>query len=249
MIPHDTHSGSFALTVGECAAILGDCHIGDSISVNGVCLTVTHFDPLGTFKVDVAPETLFRTNLGALEVGDGVNCERAMAPHTRFGGHIVQGHVDTVATLVSVVPNESALTLTLRLVYEPEEAGKDTLPLPSSLSAYVVPKGFVTLDGASLTLIDVSPPAGGALGEQPKDTPATETVEFTVMLIPHTQEHIGLPSKPVGARINVEFDMVGKYVYRSILGQFQRLDTAHGEDGVLSTTMLERVVARASHRS
>lgn len=214
-----------------------------------MCLTVTHFDtPQGWFKVDVAPETLFRTNLGALSVGDGVNCERAMAPHTRFGGHIVQGHVDTVATLQSVEPNESALTLTLRLLYEAPSEGKETLPLPSTLSPYLVPKGFVTLDGASLTLIDVSPPNGGALSGKEDGTPPHETIEFTVMLIPHTQEHIALPKKSIGARINIEFDMVGKYVYRSILGQFQRLDASAGADGVLSSTMLDRVVERAVRR-
>ena len=78
-----------------------------------------------------------------------------------------------------------------------------------------MPKGFITLDGASLTLIDVSPITGGALGE-PADASPSETIEFTVMLIPHTQEHIGLPAKEVGAHVNVEFDMVGKYVLRSL---------------------------------
>ena len=199
--------------------------------------------------MDVAPETLFRSNLGRLQVGDRVNCERAMAPTTRFGGHIVQGHVDTVATLQAVEPNESALTLTLRLFHD-TRAGVDAhLPLPSTLAPYLVPKGFITLDGTSLTLIDVSPPQGGALQRRTEDdvtTPASETIEFTVMLIPHTQDHIALPQKPVGSLINVEFDMVGKYVYRSLLGQFQRLDAEHGSDAsALSMSMLERVVERA----
>ncbi|PKI85769.1 Rib5p [Malassezia vespertilionis] len=221
VVQHDASSGSFAIKIGDTAPILGDCHIGDSIAVNGVCLTVTRFslEQGGWFNVDVAPETLFRTNLGHVKPGDGVNCERAMAPHTRFGGHIVQGHIDTVATLESIVPNESARTLTLRLVYEKPEEGKPTLPLPSTLSPYVIPKGFITLDGASLTLIDVSPPNGGTLDGQTSDIPTKETIEFTVMLIPHTQEHITLPSKPNGARVNVEFDMVGK--------PRRRVDDAH----------------------
>lgn len=215
----------------------------------GVCLTVTHFDAqAGWFRVDIAPETLFRTNLGALKVGDGVNCERAMSSHTRFGGHIVQGHVDTVASLVAMEPNESAITLTLRLKYEAPQPDRETLPLPSSLSPYLVPKGFVTLDGASLTLIDVSPPNGGALAAADAAVPASETIDFTVMLIPHTQEHIALPKKQVGDAVNIEFDMVGKYVYRSILGQFQRLDATSGGDGVLSSTMLDRLVERAVRR-
>jgi len=244
VIPQDPTSHSYSLVIGDAAAILDDAHEGDSIAVNGVCLTVTRFDLHahgGCFQVDVAPETLLRTNLGHMRVDDRVNCERAMAPTTRFGGHMVQGHVDTVATLQSVVPNESALTLTLRLVYEPPRAGEATLPLPSTLAPYLIPKGYVTLDGTSLTLVDVSPPTGGALVEQ-DSTPVAETVEFTVMLIPHTQEHIALPSRPIGARVNVEFDMVGKYVYRSLVGELRRLDA----DGPgLTTAMLERMVGRA----
>ena len=116
-----------------------------------MCLTVTEFDAhAGWFKVEVAPETLLRTNLGDVHVGDALNCERAMAAHTRFGGHFVQGHVDTKATLVSKEPTGPALTLTLRLVYEAPDAQRTTLPLPSSLSPYLVPKGYVTLDGLSL---------------------------------------------------------------------------------------------------
>ncbi|KAK0555040.1 Riboflavin synthase alpha chain [Tilletia horrida] len=215
--------GGFSITLGECATILDDCHIGDSIAVNGTCLTVTEFDPKthgGYFKVGVAPETLKKTNLGKLKVGSKVNCERAMAAHTRFGGHFVQGHVDTTAIIRSVVPNGNALTLTLRLSYLP-----DDLPLPSSLSPYLIPKGYVTLDGASLTLIDVSPPSGGALQDHPGETtqeaggvryPEKETVEFSVMLIKHTQEVIGLSKKMPGHSVNVELDMVGKYVHRAV---------------------------------
>lgn len=246
---HDAESGSYAVTIGDVASILDDCHTGDSIAVNGVCLTVTHFDAsAGWFRVDLAPETLFRSNLGDLAPGSRVNCERAMSSHTRFGGHIVQGHVDTIARLVAMEPNESALTLTLRLQYDAPRPGAETLPLPSTLSPYLVPKGFVTLDGTSLTLIDVSPPNGGALAAPDDVIPPTETVDFTVMLIPHTQEHIVLPTKRVGDAVNVEFDMVGKYVYRSILGQFQRLDASSGSDGVLSSTMLDRLVERALRR-
>ncbi|KAK0534475.1 Riboflavin synthase alpha chain [Tilletia horrida] len=215
--------GGYSLTLGDCAQILDDCHIGDSIAVNGTCLTVTEFDPTskgGFFKVGIAPETLKKTNLGLLKVGHKVNCERAMSAKTRFGGHIVQGHVDTTAIIRSVVPNGNALTLTLRLSYLP-----DVLPLPSSLSPYIIPKGFITLDGASLTLIDVSPPSGGALQDHPGETtaeaggvryPERETVEFSVMLIKHTQEVIGLSKKMPGASVNVELDMVGKYVYRAV---------------------------------
>lgn len=211
--PPETSTVSYSIVIGSCAPILDDCHVGDSISVNGACLTATYFsrdNNGGEFRVDLAPETLRRTNLGSLTAGDTVNCERAMAAHTRFGGHIVQGHVDTVAELVKKTPNGSSLTLRLRLVH-----GNPMLPSPSELSPYIVPKGFITLDGASLTLIDVSPLEGGPLGDAPAEIPPAEVVEFTVMLIPHTQDHIGLPAKSIGDHVNVEFDMVGKYVLRS----------------------------------
>lgn len=218
--------GGYSMTIGKSAALLHDCTIGDSICVNGTCLTVTEFSATehgGFFKVGIAPETLRRTNLGQLKVGQGINCERAMQAHTRFGGHFVQGHVDTTAVIRSVVPTGNALTLTLRLEHEP-----GVLPLPSSLSPYLIPKGYVTLDGASLTLIDVSPPAGGRIGSQDTTGETTaeaagaaqprEIVEFSVMLIKHTQDVIGLSAKKPGERVNVELDMVGKYVHRAVIG-------------------------------
>lgn len=115
----------------------------------------------------------------------------------------MQGHVDTTATLRSVVPTGNALTLTLRLNHAP-----NALPLPSELSPYLIPKGYVTLDGASLTLIDVSPPQGGPLSGKP-DARQTESevVEFSVMLIAHTQEVIGLSRKKAGETVNVELDV------------------------------------------
>ncbi|KAJ1029607.1 hypothetical protein NDA13_002852 [Ustilago tritici] len=222
--------GGYSMTIGKTAPIFKDCHIGDSIAVNGTCLTVTEFDTNesnqgGYFKIGVAPETLKKTNLGELKVGDGVNCERAMDAHTRFGGHFVQGHVDTTALIRSVVPTGNALTITLRLQHKP-----DQLPLPSSLSPYLIPKGYVTLDGASLTLIEVSPATGGLLpsnstaGDVREDaqTPKKEIVEFSVMLIAHTQEVIGLSRKKPGDTVNVELDMVGKYVHRAVLGSLER---------------------------
>ena len=214
----------------------------------GVCLTATDFDAAaGWFKVDVAPETLLRTNLGKLHASDRVNCERAMNGETRFGGHMVQGHVDTVAELVHVERNESALTLRLRLRYEEPAQGKATLPLPSSLSPYLIPKGYITLDGASLTLIDVSPLNGGSLVPPgPPDVPSDEVIEFTIMLIPHTQDHIALPSKSEGALVNVEFDMVGKYVYRSISGEVERLaDDRKGGAPALLERMVDGAVKKA----
>ncbi|CAO1615413.1 unnamed protein product [Sympodiomycopsis kandeliae] len=212
--------GGYSITIGNATDILTDCSIGDSIAVNGTCLTVTEFTK-DSFKIGVAPETLKKTNLGQLKVGGQVNCERAMKGEKRFGGHFVQGHVDTTAVLRSVVPNGNALTLTLRL------STSEGLPAPSSLSPYLIPKGYVTLDGASLTLIDVSPPEGGKIegtagdlrsevGASDTASSRRETVEFSVMLIKHTQDVIGLSKKTPGELVNVELDIVGKYVYRSI---------------------------------
>jgi riboflavin synthase len=183
---------------------------------------VTEFDTSkegGYFKIGAAPETLKKTNLGKLKVGNKVNCERAMQAHTRFGGHFVQGHVDTTAVLQSVVPTGNALTLTLRLSLEP-----DSLPLPSSLSPYLIAKGYVTLDGASLTLIDVSPATGGSIqkGNESSTDDNSEVVEFSVMLIRHTQEVIGLSAKKAGDLVNVELDVSSEFAFLFVCHQLTR---------------------------
>ncbi|KAF9486592.1 riboflavin synthase [Pholiota conissans] len=195
-IVHD--AGGCTLTIADAAPILGDCHIGDSIAVNGACLTVTAFDadPAqkgGWFEVWLANETLDRTDLGERKVGDQLNLERAMGAHVRFGGHFVQAHVDDTVTIVSRVPDGDSLRLTFRV--------PAPTPMRPSLLPYLIPKGYVTLDGASLTLTGVDDKAG----------------TFSVMLIRHTQEKITLARKEVGAKVNVEVDMVGKYVLKSVV--------------------------------
>ncbi|ORY24680.1 riboflavin synthase [Naematelia encephala] len=195
-ITPSSSSSGFTFTFSDAAPILGDCAIGDSICINGACVTVTAFDAVengGWFKVGLAPETLNRTNLGQLNVGDKVNCERAMSAHTRFGGHMVQGHVDTTANIVSKVPDGNSIRFTFEL--------------PSGSThylAYIVEKGFITLDGASLTITLVD----------------EEKAQFGVMLIPHTQEILTLTKKAVGESVNVEVDLVGKYV----LGSEKRIE-------------------------
>ncbi|KAJ7109916.1 hypothetical protein C8R44DRAFT_800904 [Mycena epipterygia] len=184
------------MTISDSAAILGDCHIGDSIAVNGACLTVTAFDTQangGWFTVWLANETLQRTDLGERKVGDQVNLERAMGAHVRFGGHFVQAHVDTTATVVERSLDGDSLRLTFEFA-EPTE----TRP---SLLAYLIPKGYVTIDGASLTLTGVND------GQR----------QFSIMLVQHTQEKITLAKKAVGATVNIEVDMVGKYVEKSVV--------------------------------
>ncbi|KAG6335465.1 hypothetical protein ID866_3615 [Astraeus odoratus] len=213
--------GGCSLTISDSACILGDCHIGDSIAVNGACLTVTEFDPAqdgGCFKVWLANETLDRTDLGDRKVGDHVNLERAMAAHVRFGGHFVQGHVDGTATIVKRAADGDSLRIWLRL---PEP----TSDRPS-LMPYLVPKGYVAIDGTSLTLTEV------------------DDVErmFGVMLIKHTQEMISLPTKPDGAKVNIEVDMVGKYVEKSVVAALA------GEGGKAVRELVEKVVEEVVDR-
>ncbi|KAJ3772413.1 hypothetical protein FB446DRAFT_736623 [Lentinula raphanica] len=183
------------LIIADSGPILDDCHIGDSIAVNGCCLTVTEFDKTengGWFKVWLANETLERSDLGERIVRDQLNLERALGAHARFGGHFVQGHVDTTATIIERVPDGDSLRLKFQL---PE-------PTPSrpSLMRYLISKGFVAIDGASLTLTEVT----------------DSDRSFGVMLIQHTQEKITLGKKKVGMKVNIEVDMVSKYLEKSV---------------------------------
>ena len=159
--------------------IVSDANLGDSIAVNGVCLTVTHLTK-DEITVDVMPETVKATTIHQLKKGDYVNLERAMAAGGRFGGHIVSGHVDGVGTIRSKKPVSNAV------YYEIE--------LPEELAEQCIPKGSITIDGTSLTLFGVS----------------DRTV--TISLIPHTYAETILGEKKIGDKVNVETDMLGKYV-------------------------------------
>ncbi|MCA8889419.1 MAG: riboflavin synthase [Parvularculaceae bacterium] len=192
--------GGFELSV-KAGVVLDGVALGDSISVNGVCLTVTRFDP-ARFTVGLAPETLKRTNLGDLKPGDKVNLERAALPTTRLGGHYVQGHVDATGVISSFRPDGDALWLTVKT--------------PPSLMRYIVSKGYIALDGASLTVVDV--------GDD----------WFNVTLIAYSQQKLALTTKRPGERVNLEVDILAKYVERlmSPAPQTQRLSreflTTHG---------------------
>lgn len=159
---------------------------GDSIAVNGVCLTATTFDD-ETFTVGLAPETLKRTNLGDLKAGDPVNLERSLLPASRFGGHFVQGHVDGTGVIKSFRPDRDALWLTV-----------ETDP---ALMRYIVSKGYVAVDGTSLTVVDTGPDW------------------FNVTLVDYTQQKIILPRKKPGERVNLEADILAKYVERLFAGR------------------------------
>ncbi|KAH9849234.1 Lumazine-binding protein [Lenzites betulinus] len=211
---HD--EGGCTLIIADSAPILVDCHIGDSIAVNGACLTVIEFDKEekgGWFKVWLANETLDRTDLGEREVGDQVNLERAMGAHVRFGGHFVQAHVDTTATIVDKKPDGDSLRMLFQL---PEPTPERPSLLPS-----LIPKGYVAIDGTSLTLTSVDD--------------ANRT--FGVMLITHTQEKITLPKKPIGAKVNIEADMVGKLVQKSVSAALDRLS----DSGALRTLVQKEI--------
>ncbi|UNK20472.1 riboflavin synthase [Paenibacillus sp. N3/727] len=160
--------------------IMDDLKLGDSVAVNGVCLTATTIGK-SMFTVDVMPETYRSTNLKELQGGSKVNLERAMAAGARFGGHIVQGHVDGTGMIRSVHSDQNAV------VYEIAPSNLD-------LFKYILPKGSVTLDGISLTVVKVNDST------------------FTVSIIPHTLAETVLAYKKAGDTVNIENDILGKYV-------------------------------------
>ena len=166
-------------------AVIDGVRQGDSIAVDGVCLTVTAFDAHG-FSVQVSPETYSNTTLGAKRVGDGVNLERAMAANGRFDGHMVQGHVDGVGSVISVDPQGDFALWRFRA--------------PDAIARYLVPKGAVAVDGISLTVVD------------PRDD------TFGVAIIPISLERTTLQSKKSGDPVNLEADIVGKYIYHYLKG-------------------------------
>ncbi|KAI9724351.1 MAG: hypothetical protein M1812_000419 [Candelaria pacifica] len=208
----DTSSGGggTSLIIADAGDILQDAHMGDSISINGTCLTITEFDE-STFKVGVSPETLRRTNLGSLVERSHVNLERAVSASTRMGGHFVQGHVDTIATILSVTPDGNSLVFRLQ-------------PRDRSVLRYIVEKGYVTLDGASLTVTKVQDGEDGW---------------WEVMLIAYTQEKVVTAAKKKGDEVNVEVDMVGKYVEKSVAGYFDGMGVSGG--GILEK-MVHRII-------
>ena len=172
--------------------VTSDAGHGDSIAVNGVCLTVTGWETGGHFDVDVMAETLDRTALAALAPGDPVNLERAMRADARFGGHIVQGHVDGTGRLLDRVEHEHWHVL--------------RISLPADLARYVVEKGSITVSGTSLTVSAVS-----ASGEA--------DAWFEVSLIPTTLDATILGGLGVGAPVNLEVDVLAKYVERLLDGR------------------------------
>jgi len=163
--------------------VLEDVHLGDSIAVNGCCLTLVEQGD-GWWEADVSAETLARTSLRGIDVGSPLNLERSVRLADRLGGHLVQGHVDGVGEVVQPVPD-----LQVRI--------------PAELMKYVVEKGSITVDGVSLTVV----------------SPTADT--FTVAIIPHTSDVTTLGTKRPGDRVNIEVDVLAKYVERLLAGHVQ----------------------------
>lgn len=165
----------------QAGIVLEDMRLGGSIAVNGACLTVVELSG-PAFAVDVVPETRRRTNLGDLYVGAPVNLERALALNDRLGGHIVQGHVEATGRVESVTPEQNGSIMGFEA--------------PPEVMRYVVAKGFVAVDGISLTVVEC------------------DTSSFSVSVIPYTRERTVLGAREVGDRVNLETDIVARYVER-----------------------------------
>ena len=179
----DKRSGDVRLKIACPTLDMSDVHLGDSIAVSGICLTVVEFGQ-EYFCADVSTETLSLTSLAKCKQGDGVNLEKAMLATSRLGGHIVSGHVDGLAEVTSISPSARAVNI--------------WLTVPNELARYIAHKGSVTVDGISLTVNQV------------------EQQQLRLTIIPHTAEQTTIASWVVGQKINLEVDVIARYVERLI---------------------------------
>lgn len=182
----EQHGEDQTLTIHSDKFDFSSCALGDSIAVNGVCLTAV---TLGTnsFSADVSVETLTLTTLGALNLGDSVNLERALTPATPLGGHLVSGHVDGIGTLIER--------------YSEARSERLSFTAPADIARYIAKKGSITIDGISLTVNNVD-----------GDT-------FSVNIVPHTLERTTLGGYQVGQRVNLEADLIARYIERLLQAQ------------------------------
>jgi riboflavin synthase len=186
----DVRTGATSLVI-KCQTALSGMHLGDSIAVNGVCLTVVDLNE-HSFTTEAVPETLHRTNLGNLNQGSPINLERSLTLDRSMGGHYVQGHIDGIACIARIEAEGEAFNYYF-----------ETTP---ELLRYIVPKGFVAVDGASLTVVNVD--AHG----------------FSVTLIPHTQQWTVMGKERVGYLVNIEVDIMGKYIEKLMGERLSSLD-------------------------
>ncbi len=190
-------STSFSLEIG--ALLSSSLHLGDSVATDGVCLTVTEKGQ-DSFKADIMPETLKKTNLKGARIGTKVNVERALTLNKHLGGHLLQGHVDTTSPILKTRREGEFILF--------------TIPYEEEYGPYLIPQGSVAIDGISLTVAD--------LGSK----------TFTISLIPHTLSQTTLVYKGPGDDVNIEFDLMGKYIYRILTYQ-------KGERGTITENYLK----------
>lgn len=198
--------GTRSAAIGiECGKVLEGTKIGDSIAVNGVCLTVTGMDSHG-YTADVMAETLDRSSLGRLKTKSRVNLERAMEAGGRFGGHIVAGHIDGTGTVSEIRKDDTAVWY--------------RITADSQILRYIVEKGSIAIDGISLTVADVTEES------------------FSVSVIPHTRQETNLVDRGVGDRVNLECDVIGKYVEKLVFCESERPRDSKKEESHLSERFL-----------
>jgi len=181
---------SLELTI-NCCKVLEDIKIGDSIAVNGVCLTANNFNK-DSFTADIMFETMKKSALSTLKSGDKLNLERAMSANGRFGGHIVSGHIDGTGIIMK------RQTIDIAILF--------TINAPKEILEFIIPKGSIAIDGISLTVIDV-----------------TEK-DFTVSIVPHTAANTMLLDKKLGEIVNLENDMIAKYIKKFTSGNKKTID-------------------------
>ncbi len=178
------HGDSARLTI-KARTVMSDLKTGESVSVNGACMTAIDLSATG-FSCDVSPESLSLTNLGTLKIGDQINLERAMRMNDRLGGHMVSGHVEGLGRITEKFTRENAVIMSLEV--------------PPGVLKYCVPKGSITLDGVSMTINQLS------------------EKKVSICIIPHTAEMTTLGFKNVGDDVNLESDLIGRYVERLLQG-------------------------------
>jgi len=184
----ETRGKSVLITI-SCSPVLDDLKMGDSISVDGVCLTITQV-MTQAFSVEASEETAMRTTLGNKKPKQKVNLERAIKLNNRLGGHLVSGHVDEIAKITSITPKGSYRKITFQI--------------PQKITKYLVEKGSVAIDGISLTINEV------------------KSDRFSVNVIPYTAYHTTLASKKIGDEVNIEVDILGKYVEKLIIKDYDK---------------------------
>jgi len=183
------------VTVDTKSLDMSDVKLGDSIATNGICLTVVEFDQQ-SFSADVSNETLTRTGFAAYNNNQSVNLEKAMLPTTRFGGHIVSGHVDAVCEIKTVTQNGNSVEY--------------WLSMPEDIAPYIAEKGSITIDGVSLTV--------NALTQE----------QFRLTIVPHTTEQTIIPTYQLGSKVNVEVDVMARYIERLLLKKNEQQATPTG---------------------